>query len=295
MPKNKNIFKTFALRHLYSFKALFFCAQLHQETIFSQNTNTNTEDKLHEPINQNIFTNSNLPQTLTGSLETIQKLHNPENEKVAVCIEGPSTRLKSETLQQIKGNVLAPLNADAFVVVSVPGLDESTSHAEVEQQIQNVLDEGLGRDVVTSSAIKEDVSFHVMVNWFFRTVKNPQWWVDVWSLFIKRTRCPYTNPDDMLTKCFPERTDGMPEKSSNSSKIDRGLWNLYTKRFCYDLIVEQEKRNNRFYDRVIYIRNDLYFLMPHPPLNVMDNDYVWIPETSDWTGLFFQKFYKITN
>lgn len=279
------MFELFFKIHVIS--SVFFAKAKCSQVEKNSNNNNNNAPQIE-------LTQADYYYPTEAKLKQIRKIANPENERVAICIEGPSRRLQTETLQQMKKLVIDPLNADVFVVVSTPNMYRGISDAHVsttpeavEKEMIDILTAGLGTDVVAGTQIFQDPSFHFMVNWFYSTVPNPEWWMDVWSLFIKRTSCKYTNPDEMLAKCFPDDSTWMRENStrvSNNKKIHPGLWNLHAKQYCRDLIVEHEGRNNFVYDRVIYVRNDLFFAVPHPPLNVMSKDLAWIPETHDWTG-----------
>lgn len=58
----------------------------------------------------------------------------------------------------------------------------------------------------------------------------------------------------------------------------------YNQRKCLDMVKEHEVERGRHYEWVVVSRTDFRWVAPHPPLELLSGDAVWIPTGSDWEG-----------
>ena len=72
---------------------------------------------------------------------------------------------------------------------------------------------------------------------------------------------------------------------SPRKQLHNCVLNIFNKFGCYSMIDSYEKRHGFLYDRVIYIRNDMFFIQGLPPLSKMPHEYLWVPEGSDFGSL----------
>lgn len=256
-----------------------------QQEFNRKNSNLDFEkyNKLMKMSVENNFDEEEIENAKALKEKTKNASANKNGEKIAVCVEGPSSRLYPETLRSIKQMIIDALGADVFAVVGYPPQEKNpkkkyffSGAVYQEHQIREKL-EPLGE--LTAVRIKPDFSFHEMINDFFSKVPNPDFWVDVKDFFIRRATCNSTDPDEILKNCHS--TDFA---DPNQKKINTNLWNLHAKASCHRIISQQEQKTGSFYERIVFIRSDMLVGVSHPPLTLMDKNYVWIPETSDYSG-----------
>ncbi|CAE7776355.1 unnamed protein product [Symbiodinium necroappetens] len=58
----------------------------------------------------------------------------------------------------------------------------------------------------------------------------------------------------------------------------------YSQQKCLEMIQKQEHQRGQPYQWVVVSRFDFRWLAPHPPLELLKADVVWIPSGSDWEG-----------
>ena len=63
------------------------------------------------------------------------------------------------------------------------------------------------------------------------------------------------------------------------------LHQLHDQAECLNLITTRERATGRRYDRVLWSRLEFIWLLPHPPLSVLDDGCTWIPHGEDYAGI----------
>ncbi len=186
-------------------------------------------------------------------------------ERVAIAIEGPAGRLLPESLQSIFTNVIQRFDGCDVFVVSPYQIKEGQNQEETENEIHRSLSP-LGK--ITASDISQDMPREKLQEFFISSLSND------------------LNKEAMLYYFSDHRkTIDSSWVQTDNVQNDRNLRYFLNKRSLYKLIEKHETDNNFRYDRVIFQRSDMYYYAPHPPMDMLSSEYVWIPEGQDWGGL----------
>lgn len=62
------------------------------------------------------------------------------------------------------------------------------------------------------------------------------------------------------------------------------ICSYYSQNKCLKMILAKEQQRGARYRHVVVSRFDFRWLAPHPPLELLDNEAIWIPSGSDWEG-----------
>jgi hypothetical protein len=152
---------------------------------------------------------------------------------------------------------------------------------------RQVLDE-LGADLALAIAIEE--KRYDYTNSFWQNAKY-RWTAPTF-------RADYGEAYDLVQRRLCQQRDIPPPDWRSMLRI-KGFWQggIQSKQpqrsssallpFCRWLLLDglrQDKVLDR-YDRFIITRSDFFWLCPHPPLSVLDQDAIWVPDGEDYGGV----------
>ena len=195
-------------------------------------------------------------------------------ERVATCVEGPAHRLDLSILQSMRRHLLDPTESDLFVYAPYDQsnreqFEENANSTHLEHIYTQL--EHLGPAV--QIRVPRDLTRQELTNWFLHNLDVAEHAVPGQKAFWLRFSgwMVWYNPDYLVPP---------PREQINNCVLNN--WNKY---HCYRMIESYEQQGGFLYDRVIYVRNDMFFLQDLPPLSKMAHEYLWIPEGSDFRSL----------
>ncbi|CAE7498256.1 unnamed protein product, partial [Symbiodinium pilosum] len=205
-----------------------------------------------------LLSNPNLLTTPPAMLPEVKVATKPA---AAVCVEGVFAR--TTKMQLARMNIALRGLGRGYVVVAVLSVGSNRMLCpSVKEQLQEAFDDKLGHVICVEDPEKAYFKFkrkflHAQPNW-----ENRTWWTrNFENLFTGRS-------DDGVTMTGHYQS-----------------WNM--KEACLGKIQEMEREGQSF-PWVVYLRADLDFLAPHPPLRLMASlgpGRIWIPDVEDWGGL----------
>ena len=181
--------------------------------------------------------------------------HNPrtssEVEQVLVCILS-ATRAHEHCFSSFKTHVLDELNADLAVALTInPDYDYANpfwQHAKYRWTAPDFADFGQGFDLA-------------------------QRWI-----CAQRGLIPQDWRALLAVKGIWQGRIHSPEPQRTASSIQT---------FCRWLLLHGMRQDGVLdrYDRFVLTRSDFVWLSPHPPLDILDPDLIWVPEGENYGGL----------
>mmetsp|Transcript_68354 Transcript_68354/g.221148 ORF Transcript_68354/g.221148 Transcript_68354/m.221148 type:complete len:754 (-) Transcript_68354:79-2340(-) len=163
---------------------------------------------------------------------------------VAVCVLG-APRGVIDTYGSLRAKVVDVLKADAFVYVPFPG---KLSRA-LETQLELI------GSVVTAIAAP-DVDGPGMQERLVSELHN-QRFLNLYS-----------------------RVPG-PWRAPVFGQMGSSMWGYHNQHVCKQMVEAYEKQRGRLYNWVVFARADLLWVHTHPPLDVFDSRYVYVPYGQD--------------
>jgi hypothetical protein len=149
---------------------------------------------------------------------------------------------------------------------------------------KNVLDE-LDADLALSIATPDDYDYsnpywqHAKYRW---TQPEYQNWFDAYE-FARQTDFPNASPEHWKKLLSLSGNAFTPLNVPGWRDSGRCLIITFFRWFLWHNI----KKENIFdqYDRIIVTRSDFNWLCPHPPLELLDPNYIWIPNLEHHSGI----------
>lgn len=144
---------------------------------------------------------------------------------------------------------------------------------------KNVLDE-LNADLAVCIAVPDDYDYtnpywqHSKYKWTTPEYEN---WMDAFDLAIKSD---YPNVGDGWKKILNLPGNWISPLNGNSAG---GALQIFFRWFLWKKL--QEDNIFEKYDRVIFTRSDFMFLSPHPPMDLLSPDKIWIPNGEYYGGV----------
>ena len=110
----------------------------------------------------------------------------------------------------------------------------------------------------------------------------PHWATILRAFQTRRVHCQRNTSTASRLSCT-----GLFRSNTIFSPVIGSTFNLHQLlglRRCLDAVVLTEKRRTAMYARVVHSRIEFQWLHPHPPLEMLDEGYVWLPSGEDYAG-----------
>ena len=117
----------------------------------------------------------------------------------------------------------------------------------------------------------------------------PHWNAIVRAFQNHKVHCRRTGTGALKPNATPYNCTGLFHSNTIFSPVLGDTFNLHELlglRRCLDAIVAAETRHGMPYSRVVHSRIEYAWLHPHPPLEFLDDAYVWLPSGEDYGGGF---------
>eukprot|EP00927_Polykrikos_kofoidii_P050371 TRINITY_DN4428_c0_g1_i1.p1 TRINITY_DN4428_c0_g1~~TRINITY_DN4428_c0_g1_i1.p1 ORF type:complete len:530 (+),score=65.84 TRINITY_DN4428_c0_g1_i1:31-1590(+) len=189
--------------------------------------------------------------TTLGKEEEEDNDHYENGEGVAVCLSG-QVRMLEVTASALRQNFLEPLSPDVFMY------GPRDTRAQGDPNLYELEDY-----VVSSRWEDEDIRTQL-----YAETRNPGRTIDLEYIGVQGNW--------FGNQCLrPALRDNRPGSA---------ICLYYNQQRCLDMVRNHEAERGRPYAWVVVSRTDFRWMAPHPPLDLLSGDAVWIPSGSDWEG-----------
>lgn len=192
---------------------------------------------------------SPLPQVLQSKGESLSQLRRATSglgaSSVATCVLG-APRGQIETYAPLRENVLKPLQADAFVYVPFAG------------QATRALERQLGLLGPAVTAILA---------------------LDVDGIGMQERLVEELRDDEQLMRLY-KQVPG-PWRAPVFGQMGSSMWGYHMQHTCKRMVEAYEEQRGRLYKWVVFARADIFWVHKHPPIDVLDEHFVYIPWGQD--------------
>lgn len=208
------------------------------------------------------------------------------SEKTLVCIVG-ELRAQRHTIDSFLANLLQSCNADLLLCVPTSHLpaNEYLDHAKYVKIFDSSKD-------ITEFYAEIAAELDSQADWQ-KLLQIKEYWLGGIRYIGVRDRSIRANLHQLFHYVFYAKKRKLRKVSlmtsywlfGGKSPLDQPGGAAYVYLYRHLLLkMIREKGLDKIYDRFIITRSDHFYGAVHPPLHLLDPNYVWVPEGEDWLG-----------